>query len=182
MSSQQVVFRTEKFWGSHQNVTFTAHLAGVRGLKGVYGTKDQSRSFKIGASNVSVASGALVGGSGTIGGTVTPASGAVVSPAGAGAVGTLTTGGLVLGTGSQVTFEFDSSNDQVSFAGLPGDFGTHLNATNQTITVTNSTHFSIAIDGTTYSAYTSGGTATRVTAPTNGGGGGGGGYGGGLLP
>ncbi|WP_460335890.1 L,D-transpeptidase [Actinoallomurus acanthiterrae] len=55
MSSQQVVFRTEKFWGAHQNVNFTAHLAGVRGLKGVYGTKDQSRSFKIGVSNVTVA-------------------------------------------------------------------------------------------------------------------------------
>jgi lipoprotein-anchoring transpeptidase ErfK/SrfK len=55
MSSQQVVFRTEKFWGSHQNVTFTAHLAGVRGLKGVYGATDTTRSFKIGASNVTVA-------------------------------------------------------------------------------------------------------------------------------
>jgi lipoprotein-anchoring transpeptidase ErfK/SrfK len=55
MSSQQVVFRTEKFWGSHQNVTFTAHLAGVRGLKGVYGTTDTTRSFKIGVSNVTVA-------------------------------------------------------------------------------------------------------------------------------
>jgi lipoprotein-anchoring transpeptidase ErfK/SrfK len=55
MSSQQVVFRTQKFWGAHQNVTFTAHLAGVRGLKGVYGKADVSRSFKIGASNVTVA-------------------------------------------------------------------------------------------------------------------------------
>lgn len=55
MSSEQVVFRTEKFWGAHQNVTFTAHLAGVRGLRGVYGRTDVTRSFKIGASNVSVA-------------------------------------------------------------------------------------------------------------------------------
>ncbi|WP_345352286.1 L,D-transpeptidase [Actinoallomurus liliacearum] len=55
MSSTEVVFRTQKFWGSHQNVTFTAHLAGVRGLKGVYGKADVSRSFKIGASNVTVA-------------------------------------------------------------------------------------------------------------------------------
>ena len=77
-----------------------------------------------------------------------------------------------------------SSNDQVSFTSLPGDFGAHLNATTQTITVTDTTHFSIAIDGTAYSAYTTGGTATRISTGTSGGGGGGGGYGGGgfLLP
>ncbi len=77
-----------------------------------------------------------------------------------------------------------STNDQVTFASLPGDFGTHLNATTQTIIVTDSTHFSIAIDGTLYSAYTSGGTGSRVSTGTSGGGGGGGGYGGGgfLLP
>ncbi|MCO5968023.1 MULTISPECIES: L,D-transpeptidase [Actinoallomurus] len=55
MSPTEVVFRTQKFWGAHQNVTFTAHLAGVRGLKGVYGKADVSQSFKIGASNVTVA-------------------------------------------------------------------------------------------------------------------------------
>jgi hypothetical protein len=77
-----------------------------------------------------------------------------------------------------------NSGDQVIFASLPGDFGTHLNSTTQTITVTDATHFSIAVDGTTYSAYTSGGTATRVSSGTSGGGGGGGGYGTGgfLLP
>lgn len=55
MSSQQVVFRTEKYWGAHQNVTFTAHMAGVRGLRGVYGKADTTRSFQIGTSNVTVA-------------------------------------------------------------------------------------------------------------------------------
>ena len=55
MSPQQVVFRTQKFWGAHQNVTLTAHMSGVRGLKGVYGKTDTTRAFKIGASNVTVA-------------------------------------------------------------------------------------------------------------------------------
>ena len=54
-SDQQVVFRTQKYWQPHQNVTFTAHLAGVRGLRGVYGTTDTTKSFKIGASNITVA-------------------------------------------------------------------------------------------------------------------------------
>lgn len=54
-SDQQVVFRTQKYWQPHQNVTFTAHMAGVRGLRGVYGTTDVTKSFKIGASNVTVA-------------------------------------------------------------------------------------------------------------------------------
>src|SRR4051812_19695244 len=55
VTGQQVVYRTEKYWEPHQNVTFTAHMAGVRGLKGVYGTADVTKSFKIGASNISVA-------------------------------------------------------------------------------------------------------------------------------
>jgi lipoprotein-anchoring transpeptidase ErfK/SrfK len=55
VSDQQVVFRTQKYWQPHQNVTFTAHLAGVRGLRGVYGTKNVTQSIKIGASNVTVA-------------------------------------------------------------------------------------------------------------------------------
>jgi lipoprotein-anchoring transpeptidase ErfK/SrfK len=55
ISDQQVVYRTQKYWQPHQNVTFTAHMAGVRGLKGVYGTQDVTKSFKIGASNITVA-------------------------------------------------------------------------------------------------------------------------------
>jgi lipoprotein-anchoring transpeptidase ErfK/SrfK len=54
-SDRQVTFRTQHYWLPHQNITFTAHLAGVRGLRGVYGTRDVTKSFKIGASNVSVA-------------------------------------------------------------------------------------------------------------------------------
>lgn len=69
-----------------------------------------------------------------------------------------------------------SSGDNDQFAALPGDFGTHLNGTTKTITVVSPTTFSIAVDGTTYAAYTSGGIATRVVAdstPDFGGGGGG---------
>jgi lipoprotein-anchoring transpeptidase ErfK/SrfK len=55
VSDQQVVFRTQKYWQPHQNVTFTAHMAGVRGLRGVYGTTDVTKSFEIGVSNVTVA-------------------------------------------------------------------------------------------------------------------------------
>jgi lipoprotein-anchoring transpeptidase ErfK/SrfK len=57
VSDQQIVYRTQKYWQPHQNVVFTAHLAGVRGLRGVYGTTDVTKAFKIGASNISVANG-----------------------------------------------------------------------------------------------------------------------------
>jgi hypothetical protein len=69
-----------------------------------------------------------------------------------------------------------TSGDTVDFAALPGDFGTNLNAGFYLITVIDSDEFSIAIDGSTYAAYTSGGTATRIVAdtiPDFGGGGGG---------
>jgi lipoprotein-anchoring transpeptidase ErfK/SrfK len=52
MDSTHVVYRTRVYWQPHQNVTVTANLNGVRGAKGVYGTKDVSRSFKIGASHI----------------------------------------------------------------------------------------------------------------------------------
>jgi lipoprotein-anchoring transpeptidase ErfK/SrfK len=55
MSDRQVVYRTHRYWQPHQNVAFTAHLAGVRAAKGMYGTADLTRTFAIGASNVTVA-------------------------------------------------------------------------------------------------------------------------------
>jgi hypothetical protein len=64
----------------------------------------------------------------------------------------------------------------VQFASLPGDFGTNLNGTQREITVIDSDEFSIVVNGTTYAAYTTGGTATRVVPdefPDYGGGGGG---------
>jgi lipoprotein-anchoring transpeptidase ErfK/SrfK len=57
VSDQQVVYRTQKYWQPHQNVTLIAHMAGVRGLRGVYGTTDVTKSFEIGASNITVANG-----------------------------------------------------------------------------------------------------------------------------
>lgn len=69
-----------------------------------------------------------------------------------------------------------TTGDTVDFAGLPGDFGTNLNTGFFLITVVDSDEFSVAIDGTAYAAYTSGGNATRVVddgIPDFGGGGGG---------
>ena len=58
----------------------------------------------------SVASGATLGGTGTIGGDVTLADGATLAP-GAGAVGTLTiNGNLALASGSRLAFEFGEAN------------------------------------------------------------------------
>lgn len=69
-----------------------------------------------------------------------------------------------------------ASGNSVTFAALPGDFGTNLNGTTKVITVVSPTTFSIAVDGSTYIAYTTGGTATRIVADTKtqaaGGGGG----------
>jgi lipoprotein-anchoring transpeptidase ErfK/SrfK len=47
------VYRTKDYWQPHQTVHLTAGLTGVRGAKDTYGTKDYSRSFKIGDSHVS---------------------------------------------------------------------------------------------------------------------------------
>ncbi|MEV5751240.1 Ig-like domain-containing protein [Actinoallomurus sp. NPDC052308] len=51
--NQEAVYRTKDYWQPHQTVTFTAHLAGVRGAQDTYGTKDYSRSFTIGDSHIS---------------------------------------------------------------------------------------------------------------------------------
>jgi hypothetical protein len=71
-----------------------------------------------------------------------------------------------------------STGDNVQFASLPGDFGTNLNSITLPIIVTSPTKFTVAVDGTAYTAYTSGGTATRVSTPTSTAGGGAGGGGG----
>lgn len=75
-----------------------------------------------------------------------------------------------------------SSGNTVEFASLPGDFGTNLNGTQKVITVTAVNKFTIAIDGSAYAAYTSGGTATRVSSGSSGGYGGGGGGPTGPIP
>jgi lipoprotein-anchoring transpeptidase ErfK/SrfK len=53
VSDQQVIFRTRKYWQPHQRITFTAHLAGVRAAKDVYGIQDHTLRFRIGDANVS---------------------------------------------------------------------------------------------------------------------------------
>ncbi|MFI0349827.1 Ig-like domain-containing protein [Actinomadura sp. 9N407] len=51
-----VVFRTKEYWPAHTDVTVNAHLTGVQGAKGVYGTKNQSLKFRVGDSHISTAS------------------------------------------------------------------------------------------------------------------------------
>ena len=75
-----------------------------------------------------------------------------------------------------------STSNTVQFAGLPDDFGTNLNGLQKVITVTGLDTFTVAVDGAAYIAYTSGGTATRVSSGTTGGGGGGGGGPSGVIP
>jgi lipoprotein-anchoring transpeptidase ErfK/SrfK len=53
VGDQQVVYRTKKYWPAHQKVTLVAHLAGVRAAKGVYGSKNLTRTFRIGAARIS---------------------------------------------------------------------------------------------------------------------------------
>ncbi|MBA9005181.1 L,D-transpeptidase [Thermomonospora cellulosilytica] len=55
ISDRQVIFRTknEQYWQPNQTVKLTAELAGIRAGKGVYGTADFTRSFRIGDSHIS---------------------------------------------------------------------------------------------------------------------------------
>jgi lipoprotein-anchoring transpeptidase ErfK/SrfK len=53
VGDQQVIYRTKAYWPAHQKVTLVAHLAGVRAAKGVYGTKNFTRTFEIGESRIS---------------------------------------------------------------------------------------------------------------------------------
>lgn len=54
-AANQVIFRTKNkaYWQAHQKVKLTAHLAGVRAAKDVYGAADRSLQFKIGNSQIS---------------------------------------------------------------------------------------------------------------------------------
>ncbi len=52
ITSQQVIFRTKSYWPAHSSVSLVAHMTGVRAASGVYGTKDFTRTFKIGASHI----------------------------------------------------------------------------------------------------------------------------------
>ncbi|MEU4724660.1 Ig-like domain-containing protein [Nonomuraea dietziae] len=47
-SDTEAVYRTRHYWPARQNVSFTAHLSGVRAAPGVYGTADHALAFTIG--------------------------------------------------------------------------------------------------------------------------------------
>ncbi|MDA0634301.1 Ig-like domain-containing protein [Nonomuraea sp. MCN248] len=49
----RVVYRTRRFWPAWQQVTVTAHLAGVRAAPGVYGTADRTLTFSVGRDQTS---------------------------------------------------------------------------------------------------------------------------------
>jgi lipoprotein-anchoring transpeptidase ErfK/SrfK len=49
---KQVIYRAKTYWPAHQRITLVAHLSGVKGGKGVYGTKDLVRTYKVGASHI----------------------------------------------------------------------------------------------------------------------------------
>ena len=59
-----------------------------------------------------------------------------------------------------------TSGDVVQFSSVGGM--TQLNSGTYTITVTNSTQFTIGVDTSAFGVYTSGGTVTRVTTPAAG--------------
>ncbi|MDN3354978.1 Ig-like domain-containing protein [Actinomadura sp. DC4] len=50
---KQVIYRAKTYWPAHQKIMLVAHLSGVKGGDGVYGTKDLVRTYKIGAAHVS---------------------------------------------------------------------------------------------------------------------------------
>ncbi|WP_433325626.1 Ig-like domain-containing protein [Spirillospora sp. CA-294931] len=54
--AQSVVFRTKQHWPAHTQVSFRAHLAGVRMAKGVYGGKNYRTDFEIGDEHIMKAS------------------------------------------------------------------------------------------------------------------------------
>jgi lipoprotein-anchoring transpeptidase ErfK/SrfK len=53
ITDEQIVYRADGFWPPHQTVTLHAHLAGVHVAAGVYGRKNLTYRFKIGAARIS---------------------------------------------------------------------------------------------------------------------------------
>ncbi|WP_433435175.1 Ig-like domain-containing protein [Nonomuraea sp. CA-141351] len=52
-SDTQVIYRPRRFWAPHQQVTVTAHLAGVRAGAGLYGATDSTFAFTVGRAQTS---------------------------------------------------------------------------------------------------------------------------------
>jgi lipoprotein-anchoring transpeptidase ErfK/SrfK len=53
VSDSQVIYRPRRFWPADRQVTFTAHLAGVRTGEDTYGTADHTTRFAIGREQIS---------------------------------------------------------------------------------------------------------------------------------
>jgi lipoprotein-anchoring transpeptidase ErfK/SrfK len=53
---QKLYFRPRDYWPANTTVSFTGHLDGVEGAKGMYGTHDLTQTFVIGRSLIAVAS------------------------------------------------------------------------------------------------------------------------------
>lgn len=51
-SPKQAVYRTKTYWAPHQKVRLTAKLTGVAAGKGIYGARDYTRTFAVGASHI----------------------------------------------------------------------------------------------------------------------------------
>jgi lipoprotein-anchoring transpeptidase ErfK/SrfK len=49
---KQVIYRAKTYWPAHQKIMLVAHLSGVKGANGVYGTKDLVRTYRVGAAHV----------------------------------------------------------------------------------------------------------------------------------
>jgi lipoprotein-anchoring transpeptidase ErfK/SrfK len=52
LGDQRVVYRPKTYWPAHQTVTLNARMAGVRAGKDIYGTRNLTRTFEIGASRI----------------------------------------------------------------------------------------------------------------------------------
>jgi len=53
---QRLYFRPRSYWPAYTTVSFTGHLNGVEGAKGVYGARNLTQTFSIGRALVAVAS------------------------------------------------------------------------------------------------------------------------------
>ncbi len=53
---QHLYFRPRDYWPAYTDVTFTGHLNGIEGAKGVYGARNLTQTFEIGRSLIAVAS------------------------------------------------------------------------------------------------------------------------------
>lgn len=53
---EKLLFRPREYWPAYTTVSFTGHLDGIEGAKGMYGTANLTQTFQIGRSLIAVAS------------------------------------------------------------------------------------------------------------------------------